>query len=129
VAAYTGLITDQYPPFRLDTGGSEPTGTLTLPPKEPAGGGGAKDGSRSTRGWTAGPIVGVIIGSLMALTGVGLLGGGATSLWADRTERDADGYLSLPAQTFSTETHAIVAESIRVHAGGPKLELSRRHPR
>jgi Domain of unknown function (DUF4389) len=32
VAAYAGLMTDQYPPFRLDMGGREPGGTLTVPP-------------------------------------------------------------------------------------------------
>ena len=31
VAGYAGLMTDKYPPFRLDTGGPDP-GTLTLPP-------------------------------------------------------------------------------------------------
>ena len=31
VAGYAGLMTDQYPPFRLDMGGRDP-GTLTLPP-------------------------------------------------------------------------------------------------
>jgi hypothetical protein len=31
VAGYGGLMTDEYPPFRLDTGGRDP-GTLTLPP-------------------------------------------------------------------------------------------------
>jgi hypothetical protein len=31
VAGYAGLMTDRYPPFRLDMGGPDP-GTLTLPP-------------------------------------------------------------------------------------------------
>ena len=31
VAGYAGLMTDQYPPFRLDMGGPDP-GTLTLSP-------------------------------------------------------------------------------------------------
>ncbi len=31
VAAYAGLMTDQYPPFRLDMGGEEPGDTLPLP--------------------------------------------------------------------------------------------------
>ena len=31
VAGYAGLMTDKYPPFRLDMGGADP-GTLTLPP-------------------------------------------------------------------------------------------------
>jgi hypothetical protein len=33
VAAYAGLMTDQYPPFRLDQGGEEPEpGQLIMPP-------------------------------------------------------------------------------------------------
>ncbi len=35
VAAYAGLMTDQYPPFRLDMGGSEPGGRFTIPPSGP----------------------------------------------------------------------------------------------
>jgi hypothetical protein len=36
VAAYVGLMTDRYPPFRLDMGGHEPGGTLTIPSSPPA---------------------------------------------------------------------------------------------
>ena len=32
VVAYAGLMTDEYPPFRLDQGGAEPRGRLTQPP-------------------------------------------------------------------------------------------------
>ena len=31
VAAYPGLMTDKYPPFKLDMGGPEPAGTMTVP--------------------------------------------------------------------------------------------------
>jgi len=31
VAAYTSLMTDSYPPFRLDTGGDDPASTVTAP--------------------------------------------------------------------------------------------------
>jgi uncharacterized protein DUF4389 len=36
VAGYAGLMTDRYPPFRLDMGGADP-GTLTLPPTAGSG--------------------------------------------------------------------------------------------
>ena len=32
VAAYAGLMTDKYPPFRLDLGGAEPGGRFSVPP-------------------------------------------------------------------------------------------------
>jgi hypothetical protein len=33
VAAYAGLMTDHYPPFRLDQGGDDPRGArMTVPP-------------------------------------------------------------------------------------------------
>ena len=37
VAAYAGLMTDQYPPFRLDQGGDDPRGArVSVPPPTPA---------------------------------------------------------------------------------------------
>ena len=35
VAAYAGLMTDRYPPFRLDMGGAEPGGRFSVPPPGP----------------------------------------------------------------------------------------------
>src|SRR5579859_4192969 len=75
VAAYAGLMTDQYPPFRLDTGGHEPR-TLTLSPAGPQPP--ETDGGPSSRGWTTARIAGAV----MVLLSLGLLGGGDTALWA-----------------------------------------------
>jgi hypothetical protein len=36
VVAYAGLMTDAYPPFRLDMGGADSAGTLTVPPSSAA---------------------------------------------------------------------------------------------
>ena len=51
VAGYAGLMTDKYPPFRLDRGGTD-LGTLTLPPTA------APRGERSSTTTTAGAVLG-----------------------------------------------------------------------
>jgi hypothetical protein len=111
VAAYVGLMTDRYPPFRLDTGGADP-GTVPAAPLPPAPvGPGAPPGGRG--GWTAGRIVSLVIGAVLLFGSTGLLAGGGWLLWADRTQRDG-GYLWTPSTTVSTTGYAITAEGLEL---------------
>lgn len=124
VAAYAGLMTDEYPPFRLDLGASEPGGTITLPPP-PAGGPApgtipAAPGTQPVAGgWTGGRIVAVVVGALLALVSAGLLAGGGLLVWADRTQRDAAGYLVTDTLELSTGTYALASRGIDLRVEGP----------
>jgi hypothetical protein len=109
VAAYAGLMTDRYPPFRLDLGGTEP-GQMALEP-EPAP-------AASQPPTTAARVVLLVFGSLAALVAAGLIAGGAATLVIDQTQRDAAGYLMSPERTYSTGTYALVSEDVRVDVGG-----------
>ena len=102
VGAYAALMTDAYPPFRLDMGGHDPSGP---PAPEPPG-----PHVPVRHQWTGGRIASVIVGAILALTSMGLLTGGATLLWADRTQRD-DGYLSV-SNTFSTGGYALTTDRL-----------------
>jgi hypothetical protein len=57
-------------------------------------------------GWTAGRITALVIGALLVLVSFGLLGAGGTTLWADRTQRDA-GYVTTDVHEFSTSGSAL----------------------
>jgi hypothetical protein len=115
VAAYVGLMTDEYPPFRLDMGGPDP-GSVPAVPVPPAPAGPAAP-VRPQHTWTAGRVVTLVIGSVLLFTAGGALVGGGTLLWADRTQRDA-GYLSTPAAQVSTETYAVTTDSFRLEGAG-----------
>jgi uncharacterized protein DUF4389 len=118
VAGYVGLMTDTYPPFRLDLGGPEPGSTLTLPPRDPAGAPGAANPtpqpdpttSAATR-WTAGRVVSVVAGAVVAVASFGALAGGAGLLWADQTQRH-DGYLTSPATNVHTNGYAVASTQL-----------------
>ena len=130
VAAYAGLMTDKYPPFRLDLGGHEPAGLVSLgrpggvdlrkhsAGTEPPGDRRPAAGPPATpRGWTAGRIVSVVFGSVAVLIAAGLLAGAAGALWADQTHR-VDGYVTTPAVSYSTGRYALATEPIVLPGAG-----------
>ena len=125
VAAYASLMTDQYPPFRLDMGGHEPAGTLALP--QPAGvapgqappqagpPGAAPPLAPRPTGWTAGRVVSVVAGAVLVLFSLGLLGAGGAALWAQTTQRHG-GYVDLGTTTYRTAGYAVASQTVSLHA-------------
>jgi hypothetical protein len=135
VAAYSGLMTDEYPPFRLDLGGTDP-GTLardgaTAPPGPESGtasltasgtGAAPAPGARTHPAWDAGRVTLVVVGSFFALFATGLLAAGAALGGADRFGRDG-GYLTSPAATLVTSGQAVTTDGILLEADGPRWAL------
>jgi hypothetical protein len=139
VAAYVGLMTDDYPPFRLDMGGQDPRPhQLPYPPYPP--GSGTPAGAVATPGgtapvqpygtgepathlhhhrsaWTAGRVVAVVLASLVLLVSLGLASAGTALLVADNTLRDDDGYLMTERMSFTTGTGALTTESMELSDG------------
>jgi hypothetical protein len=119
VAGYAGLMTDQYPPFRLDMGGHDP-GTLTLLPTP---GSAVQDlpGTADLRqappqgpgGWTGGRIVSAVAGAVLVLCSVGLFGGSGVALWAQSNRHG--GYADLATATYSVPGYAIASDTIGLH--------------
>jgi uncharacterized protein DUF4389 len=68
-------------------------------------------------GWTAGRVIVVVIGSILALAGVvGVLAGGAAT-WAATTQRDGAGYFHTDTEQFSVGTFAITSDDIDLGTG------------
>ena len=131
VVAYAGLMTDAYPPFRLDQGGDDPAGTAaavveapaapeaTAAPAEPPSAAqttSAEPAPRSRGG--AGRVVLIVVGVITALLSLALLTGGTALVVVDQTQRDDDGFLMSPSEDFSTAAYAIVSDSADVDFGG-----------
>ncbi len=110
VAAYAGLMTDTYPPFRLDLGGEE-RGVLDVPTPAPR----VPPGPRSSTGGT----VALVLGALLLLPSLGLVAGGAVALWADQGHRDSAGFVTSSPVSLSTSTAALVTEPVDLGLRGP----------
>jgi len=117
VAAYAGLMTDEYPPFRLEMGGHEGGGTMTVgpatsPEPEAAPTPSTAPPAPGRRGWTAGRVVSLVTGSIVGLVSLGLLAAGGVATWATNTQRDAGGYLTSDSRSFSTAAYAVTSDGI-----------------
>jgi len=66
----------------------------------------------------AGHILLIIFGALAMLVALGTLAGGSVLLWADRTQRDGDGYLNTSIQHVDTTAYAVVARNLDVEVPG-----------
>jgi hypothetical protein len=122
VAAYAALMTDEYPPFRLDLGGHESASTMVLPetsPVEESPGGRPASAAwppppppSPRSGWTAGRIVSLVLGSLLAAGSLGLLAGASATTWLDSAQRDTTGYVSSSSHAFATTSYALTSDRI-----------------
>jgi uncharacterized protein DUF4389 len=154
VAAYVGLMTDQYPPFRLDMGPHEPDHAIVMTSRSgPPSGSGAVPGAvpgaeqipqqawapqppgpapgaggpapAPRSGWTPGRVIAVVLGSVLGLSGLGGLAGSAALLIADQGLRDG-GFVSVPTQVVSSRGYAVVLGDVRVETAGADSALPER---
>jgi hypothetical protein len=114
VAAYAALMTDAYPPFRLDQGGTESPDDTTGSPAPEA----ATAESAAPRRGVFGRIVLLVAGSIAALLAFATLTSGCAIVVVDQVQRDDDGFLMSPGEDFFTPTYAIASESADIDTGG-----------
>ena len=139
VGAYASLMTDAYPPFRLDQGGPDPDGgrlelstpsgelpaAAPVPPVPPVPGGGAAVAPppRQRSGWTAGRVVSLVGGCLLLLVSLGLGAAGGVALVADQVVRDDAGFVMSDEELLTTDTYALVSEKITIHTDSAIVDL------
>lgn len=116
VTAYAALMTDEYPPFRLDQGGSEPA-PEQLPAVDTAMAPAAA--APPTHPWTAGRIISLVVGCLVLFGALGVGAAGGALAFADNTLRDDDGFLMSGERTLTTDTYALVSPNLQVDADVP----------
>ena len=124
VASYVLLMRDEYPPFRLDQGGTEKGTSVEAPvgaDRRASRGGDATARERS--GGTAGRVVLIVVGVIAGIVAFALLVGGCALVAVDRTQRDDDGFLMSPSEDFSTATYAVVSESADLDTSGAEWAL------
>ena len=126
VGAYVLLMRDEYPPFRLDQGGSDASRAVDGPqPSDlhPLAAEAPTTAARPAGRGTAGKVVLIVVGVITGIIAFGLLVGGCVLLPVDQTQRDDDGFLMSPSQDLASPTYAIVSESADLDTDGAEWAL------
>ncbi len=125
VSAYAALMTDVYPPFRLDQGGDDPGHLATrsvagqvATPSGPAPAVGTPAGESAappppSHSWTAGRVIAAVIGSLL-LAGALFTGLGAGAVAIAQGARNDDGFLMSPSHSYTTDSYALVTDRTEI---------------
>ncbi|HEX9645498.1 MAG TPA: DUF4389 domain-containing protein [Acidimicrobiia bacterium] len=61
---------------------------------------------------SAGKVIGVVVGAVVGLLAIGLIAGGSFLLWANATQRDADGFFTSPDYELVSDGYAVVSEEV-----------------
>jgi hypothetical protein len=64
-------------------------------------------------------VVLLVLGSLIALIGFGLVGAGASLGWATATQRDENGFFTTSTERFESDSYAITSDKIDLGDPGP----------
>jgi hypothetical protein len=134
VGAYASLMTDVYPPFRLDQGGDDPDdgrlelsapsapATAPVPPSSPGSAATAPTPPRRV-GWTAGRVIALVSGCLLLLFSLGVGAAGTVAAVVDRTARDDAGFVMSDEEPLTTDTFALVSEELTIHTDSTSADL------
>lgn len=76
------------------------------------------------RRWSVGRIVALVLGICLVLPGLGLLGGGGALLWAERVNRNSQGFLTSATEPFATPGYALTSERVDLATGPDWLPAS-----
>jgi Domain of unknown function (DUF4389) len=117
VGAYAALMTPEYPPFRFDSGESDP-GSVAIEPEPAPAAPVMSTPATANPSWSVGRVIAVVVSSLAVLAGFVALAGGGRALVFDQTQRDASGYLMADSTAYSSNTYALVSDSYRTGVAG-----------
>jgi hypothetical protein len=67
--------------------------------------------------WTAGRVIGVVIGSILGVVGLAVLAGGVVLMWAALTQRDDEGFVHTDTERVSSGGFAITSDDIDLSSG------------